>query len=101
MKGGKMKEQHTSEQESYERAKKRVEELKSFYSHLFVYLAVNAGLFLLNIITSPRHLWFYWPLIGWGIGLAIHGLSVFGTQNLLGKDWEEKKIKEIMEKEKR
>jgi hypothetical protein len=96
-----MKEQRANEQESYERAKKRVEELKSFYSHLFVYLAVNAGLFLLNIITSPRHLWFYWPLIGWGIGLAIHGLSVFGTQNLLGKDWEEKKIKEILEKEKR
>ena len=96
-----MKEQQISEQEIYERAKKRVDELKSFYSHLFVYLAVNAGLFLLNIITSPRHLWFYWPLIGWGIGLAIHGLSVFGTQNLLGKDWEEKKIREIMEKEKR
>jgi len=96
-----MKGKHMGEQETYERAKKRVEELKSFYSHLFVYLAVNAGLFLLNIITSPRHLWFYWPLIGWGIGLSIHGLSVFGTQKLLGKDWEEKKIREMMEKEKR
>ena len=96
-----MKAQQEGEQEVYERAKKRVEELKAFYSHLFVYLAVNAGLFLLNIITSPRHLWFYWPLIGWGIGLSIHGLSVFGTQRLLGKDWEDRKIREIMEKEKR
>jgi hypothetical protein len=96
-----MKEQQISDGEIYERARKRVEELKSFYSHLLVYLAVNAGLFLLNIITSPKHLWFYWPLIGWGIGLTIHGLSVFGTQNLLGKDWEEKKIRELMEKEKR
>ena len=96
-----MKTQKAGEQELYERARKRVEELKSFYTHLFVYIAVNAGLFLLNIITSPRHLWFYWPLIGWGIGLAIHGLSVLGTQRLLGKDWEERKIKEIMEKEKK
>ena len=96
-----MKAQQEGEQEVYERAKKRVEELKAFYSHLFVYLAVNAGLFLLNIITSPRHLWFYWPLIGWGIGLSIHGLSVFGTQRLLGKEWEDRKIREIMEKEKR
>ncbi len=95
-----MKEQKTKEQESYERAKKRVEELRSFYTHLFVYLAVNAGLFLLNILTSPRHLWFYWPLIGWGIGLAIHGLSVFGTEKMLGKDWEERKIKELMDKDK-
>lgn len=99
--GGRMKEQKKDEKEMYERARKRVEEIRSFYSHLFVYLAVNAGLFLLNIITSPKHLWFYWPLIGWGIGLAIHGLSVFGTDRLLGKDWEEKKIREIMEKEKK
>lgn len=96
-----MKEQKKDEKEMYERARKRVEEIRSFYSHLFVYLAVNAGLFLLNIITSPKHLWFYWPLIGWGIGLAIHGLSVFGTDRLLGKDWEEKKIREIIEKEKK
>lgn len=96
-----MKSTEKHKQENYEKAKKRVEEIRSFYSHLFVYLAVNMGLFLLNIITSPRHLWFYWPLIGWGIGLSIHGLSVFGTQRLLGKDWEEKKIKEIMEKEKK
>lgn len=96
-----MKSTEKHDKEIYDKAKKRVEEIRSFYSHLFVYLAVNAGLFLLNIITSPRHLWFYWPLIGWGIGLSIHGLSVFGTQRLLGKDWEEKKIKELMEKEKK
>lgn len=95
-----MKEQKKDEKELYDRAKKRVEDLKSFYSHLFVYVAVNSGLFLLNILTSPRHLWFYWPLIGWGIGLTIHGLSVFGTERLLGTDWEERKIKEIMDKEK-
>ena len=94
-----MKRQKIDEQESYESAKKRVDEIKSFYSHLFVYMAVNAGLFLLNILTAPKHLWFYWPLIGWGIGLSIHGLSVFGTQKFLGKDWEERKIREIMEKE--
>jgi hypothetical protein len=88
------------EDKQYKRAKKRVEELKSFYTHLFVYLAVNIGLFLIDVISSPERLWFYWVLIGWGIGLAIHGLNVFGTDKILGKDWEEKKIKEIMEKDK-
>ncbi len=56
--------------------------------------------FLIDVISSPERLWFYWVLIGWGIGLAIHGLNVFGTDKILGKDWEEKKIKEIMEKDK-
>jgi len=88
------------ENKKYDKAKKRVEEIRSFYSHLFVYVVVNVGLFLLNIITSPRSLWFYWVLIGWGIGLAIHALNIFGTEKILGKDWEEKKIKELMEKDK-
>lgn len=96
-----MKRQKIDEKECYESARKRVEEIRSFYSHLFVYAAVNAGLLILNVLTSPRHLWFYWPLIGWGILLAIHGLNVFGTQRFLGKDWEERKIREIMEKEKK
>jgi len=96
-----MKGKGKGEQESYERAKKRMEELRSFYSHLFIYCAVNVGLFFLNIISSPGHLWFYWPLIGWGIGLSMHGLSVFGINRILGKDWEERKIRKIIEKEKK
>jgi hypothetical protein len=83
----------------YKRAKERVEEIKGFYIHFFVYVLVNFALFLLNIITSPDALWFYWPLIGWGIGLFIHGFTVFGAHRILGRDWEERKIKELMEKD--
>lgn len=89
-----------TEDDRYKRAKERVEEIRGFYVHLFVYIIVNFGLFMINIITAPGAFWFYWPLIGWGIGLFIHGFSVFGTQSLFGRDWEEKKIKEIMEKDK-
>jgi len=46
-------------------------------------------------MTSPDHLWFYWPMLGWGLGLTIHAVSTFG----IGKNWEEKKIKELMKKE--
>lgn len=88
------------ESERYTRAKHRVEELKSFYTHLIVYIVVNLGLFLINILTSPRTLWFYWPLFGWGIGVVAHGLGVFGGGKILGREWENKKIKEIMEKDK-
>ena len=88
------------EDKKYDRAKKRVEEIKSFYSHLFIYLAVNLGLFLINILTSPRALWFYWPLIGWGIAIVIHAFNVFGTEKILGENWEEKKIKQLLEKDK-
>ncbi len=84
----------------HEEARKRVEELKSFYSHLTVFLFVNILLFIINIVTSPDSLWFYWVIIGWGIGLASHALSVFGIAGKFGKKWEEKKIQEYIEKQK-
>ena len=60
---------------------------------------MNALLFAINMITSPDSLWFYWPLLGWGVGLAAHGFSVFAGESLLGKEWEERKTREIMERE--
>jgi hypothetical protein len=87
------------EKERYDRARKRVEEIKGFYVHLIVYIFVNLGLFLLNILSSRETLWFYWPLLGWGVGLVAHGISVFGLRGVFGPTWEERKIREIMEKE--
>ena len=89
-----------NDNESYKRAKERVSELRAFYGHVFIYLIVNIGLFIINILTTPHHLWFYWPLLGWGIGLFAHGFSTFGLHGIFGKEWEERKIKEIMNKEK-
>ena len=87
------------EQARYERARKRVEEMRGFYAHLLTYVLVNLGLFVLNLVTSPGSFWFYWPLLGWGIGLLAHALSVFGPQRFWGSAWEERKIKELMEKD--
>ncbi len=87
------------EQARYDRARKRVEELREFYRHLVTYLVVNAFLFVLNKLTSPGHDWFIWPLLGWGIGIVIHAASVFGIGRLWGEGWEERKIQEIMDKD--
>ena len=84
---------------AYKRAHDRVQELKGFYVHFTTYLLVNSGLAILNYVTSPEHLWFYWPLFGWGIGVFFHGIGVFGKNRLFGAGWEDRKIKEIMEKE--
>ena len=88
------------DEEKYLAAKQRVSELRDFYSHLGSYFVVNFFLIAVNLLTSPDHLWFYWVTIGWGIGLFIHGMNVYGYETLFGKDWEEKKIKEILEKDK-
>ena len=85
--------------ENYLRAKKRVENLKAFYIHLTIYILVNLMLFFINISSDSSKLWFLYPLGGWGIGIVIHGLTTFPF-GIFGKEWEERKIKEYMEKDK-
>jgi hypothetical protein len=84
-------------EDRYQNAKKRVNEIKGFYTHLGVYVLINAMLFLIDITVSPDTLWFYWPLFGWGIGLVLHALRVYGFGRWFGSNWEEKKIQEIMD----
>jgi len=88
-----------TEEIKYQKAKKRVEAIKGLYIHLTVYIVVNLILFSINMIVSPDSLWFYWPLMGWGIGVVFHVLSVLGFSRAFGEDWEERKIRELMEKE--
>jgi len=89
----------------YQEAAKRVKKIKGFYSHLGVYIVVNIMLFLLNTQNfNAGEDYLQWknfttPFF-WGIGLVAHGLSVFLPSMILGNNWEEKKIKELMEKEK-
>ncbi|KMQ69773.1 histidine kinase [Chryseobacterium sp. FH2] len=80
---------------AYERAQKRVKEIKGFYGNLISYCIIIPFLLILNLITSPKNLWFYFPMLGWGIGLVAHGMNVFA----IGKNWEERKIREILEKQ--
>ncbi|MDR3286682.1 MAG: 2TM domain-containing protein [Prevotellaceae bacterium] len=86
--------------EARQRAERRVNEISGFYSHLFIYCIVNAGLFLLNYFSTPHHLWFFYPLLGWGIGVMCHALRVFGC-GLWGDEWKERKINQLMEKQKK
>lgn len=88
-----------NEEERYYQAKKRVEEIKGFYGNLIAYVVVNLGLMVLNLLTSPNHLWFFWPMLGWGIGVVFHGLKVFNYSPFFNKEWEERKISEYMDKE--
>ncbi len=90
----------------YRNAHKKVQNIKGFYVHLLVYLFINIAILIANtrqegLIEGLTEIWNYSTAFFWGIGLLAHWASVFGPNVLMGKDWEERKIKEIMEKEKR
>jgi len=74
-----------------EQARKRIEELRHFYSHLGSFIGVTLFLLMVNLLTSPHFLWFLFPLFGWGIGLIAHGFRVYAA----GAGWEERKMQEL------
>lgn len=94
---------------AFYRAKHRVDRIRGFYSHMLVYLIVNTGISAYKITRNMNNgetfneaffdysTFIVW--VFWGIGLAIHAFSVFGLPFILGKNWEEEKIRQFMEDE--
>ncbi|MCD6528970.1 2TM domain-containing protein [Candidatus Bathyarchaeota archaeon] len=63
--------------EEYKRAYREMrkeEEKRGFVVHLIVYILVNGMLIAVNLLYSPEVIWFFYPLIGWGIGISMHYL---------------------------
>jgi uncharacterized membrane protein YdbT with pleckstrin-like domain len=85
--------------ENYERAKKRVNQLKGFYTNLMVYIVVIIFLAVVNYLTSPGIWWFLIVAFIWGIFVVAQGISVYRKRGLFSKEWEDKKIKEYMEQD--
>ncbi|WP_425075997.1 2TM domain-containing protein [Psychroserpens sp. S379A] len=88
-------------EEAYLRAKKKVKSLIGFYWHLASYVIVNLFIIILIVSNGGKFFSFgtFATALFWGIGLFFHFLGVFGADFLFGKNWEERKIKKFMEKE--
>lgn len=69
-----------TDEELMKRARKRVDMKMGFYVHLLVFVCVNLGLYLLNQYRGGQS-WHMFPLFGWGLGLAIHGIVTFLSLN--------------------
>lgn len=92
------------------KAEEKVKEIKGFYIHLFVYLMINLVWFIILLALgelSSYTRYGFWGMgygqasmaLFWGIGLLIHWLFIFGKTISISKKWEDKKIKEILNKE--
>ncbi len=84
---------------SYVNARKRVDKLKEFYGSLVAYVIVIPFLIFINMYTYRGVHWFWFPLFGWGMGLAFQAYEVFGKDKYFGKSWEDRKMHEYMEED--
>lgn len=69
----------------YTKAKKSTSKLKGFYVHVVVFFLVNTGLFVLNIVASPKEFWFYWVAFVWGIIILVHAVIALGFANVFSQ----------------
>lgn len=93
---------------AYLSAKKKMETLKGFYSHLTVYIIINTAIVLVsaNAFDTSESDFSRWGIyvtpIFWGIGLVAHAIYVcfvlYFKINFM-KRWEEKKIKQFLEED--
>ncbi|HET8526528.1 MAG TPA: 2TM domain-containing protein [Actinomycetota bacterium] len=83
------------EDQAYQAALKRAEALQGYYIHLLVFAVINAGLFLINLLTRGEDgsWWFVWPLALWGIAVVINTLVVFA--GVFTEGWKERKAGEL------
>ncbi len=68
--------------EKREAAIRRLKARRGFWSHAFLYAAVNVLLVIVWYIQGGRYFWPGWAMAGWGIGLAMHGWSVFAESEI-------------------
>ena len=76
---------------------RRVRALKAFYTHLTLFSIVNFVILIVDLSTPGRP-WFFYPLLGWGLGLGLHAAQTFERLPWFTRDWEQKKLNELMQR---
>ncbi|OCB78723.1 histidine kinase [Flavobacterium crassostreae] len=88
-------EPHNQQDQAYGKAQETVTALKNFYQSLLTYGIVVPILIVINLRFSPQFQWFWFPAAGWGLGLLLRALQVFGYNS----NWEHKKTQRILEQQ--
>ena len=84
--------------------RRRVHKLAEFYQHLFIYALVIGAMWVLNLWgmwdgvlpAKWTAYWAIWPTMGWGIGVAIHAVTLLPMWDFFSEDWEDRKVQELL-----
>ncbi len=86
----------TQENPALERTKKHVKDVRDFYYHLMTFVFVNAMIIIIDLRVDAGGGflgldWAYWMILGWGLGIAGHAISVFFGDYRVQKLYEQEK----------
>ena len=91
--------------------RRRVHRLAEFYRHALLFVVLIGAMWAINAwqiyangysFGSVRwySFWAIWPTAGWGIGLATHAVTVIPRWTFFSAEWEDRKVKELLERDK-
>jgi TctA family transporter len=81
-----------------EEARRWVRRKRRFSTILGIYLALSLLWFAIDMLTGTDDLWFYWPMLGAGLIVAVIGIAMFGISGLFPADWEQRQIDRYLER---
>jgi uncharacterized membrane protein YccC len=79
-----------------EEARRYVRRKRIFYTILGIWIALSLMWLVIDLLDDSSSFWFYWPMLGTGIAVALTGIALFGIGGLLGADWERREIEKFL-----
>jgi fatty acid desaturase len=80
-------------------ARRQVRKLRDFYQLCLTAALVIPFLAVVNVLTSPGRWWIGWVIFGFAAAIAFTALDTFGRRLWLGREWEERKVRELLGRE--
>jgi 2TM domain len=83
---------HTTTTDLRAEAQRFVRKQRILYTILGIYAVLSLMWFLIDMSDGTENLWFYWPMLGTGIAVAITSVVLVGMGGLFGTDWEQRQV---------
>jgi 2TM domain len=81
-----------SSNEALAEARRYVRRKRIFYTVLGIWIALSLMWFAIDMADDSSSVWFYWPMLGTGIAVAVTGIVLLGIGGLMGVKWERREI---------
>ena len=79
-------------QDVREEARRYVRRKRILYTIVGIWLVLCVMWFVIDLSDDSSSWWFYWPMFGTGIAVAVTAVVLLGIGGLFGADWERREM---------
>ena len=87
--------------EALEEARRYVRRKRILYTVVGIWITLSLMWFAIDMLDDSSSLWFYWPMLGTGVGVVITAIVLLGIGGLFGAGWERREIDKYLRRRRR